>query len=187
MAASGVASQLVARIGARPLMITGATIMAGGMVWLSRITEHSTYVGGLLGPMMLTALGLGLVFVPLSLVSLTKVGNADAGVASSMLNVGQQVGGSIGLAVLGTVAWSTVATSLRSAAAAAAKAGHQVSGAKAVALQKAMTDHALAAGFSKGFLVSAGIAVLALVITLVAIRVTRKDLAGVDLMAAPAG
>ena len=187
MAASGVASQLVARIGARPLMITGATIMAGGMVWLSRITEHSTYVGGLLGPMMLTALGLGLVFVPLSLVSLTKVGNADAGVASSMLNVGQQVGGSIGLAVLGTVAWSAVANSLRSQAAAAAKAGHQVSGAKAAALQKAITDHALATGFSKGFLVSAGIAVLALVITLVAIRVTRKDLAGVDPMAAPIG
>ena len=187
MAASGVASQLVSRIGARPLMITGATIMAGGMVWLSRITEHSTYVGGLLGPMMLTALGLGLVFVPLSLVSLTKVGNADAGVASSMLNVGQQVGGSIGLAVLGTVAWSAVANSLRSQAAAAAKAGHQVSGAKAVALQKAITDHALATGFSKGFLVSAGIAVLALVITLVAIRVTRKDLAGVDPMVAPVG
>src|SRR6266568_4192330 len=178
---------LVARIGARPLMITGATIMAGGMVWLSRITEHSSYAGGLLGPMMLTALGLGLVFVPLSLVSLTKVGNADAGVASSMLNVGQQVGGSIGLAVLGTVAWSAVASSLRSQAAAAAKAGHQVSGAKAAALQKAVTDHALATGFSKGFLVSAGIAVLALVITLVAIRVTRKDLAGVDPMAAPAG
>src|SRR6202050_497119 len=187
MAASGVASQLVARVGARPLMITGATLMTGGMIWLSRINEHSSYAGGLLGPMMLTALGLGLVFVPLSLVSLTKVGNADAGVASSMLNVGQQVGGSIGLAVLGTVAWSAVATSLRSAAAAAAKAGHQLTGAKAAALQKAMTDHALATGFSKGFLVSAGIAVLALVITLVAIRVTRKDLAGVDLMAAPAG
>jgi EmrB/QacA subfamily drug resistance transporter len=187
MASSGIASQLVARVGARPLMITGATIMAGGMVWLSRITEHSSYAGGLLGPMMLTALGLGLVFVPLSLVSLTKVSNADAGVASSMLNVGQQVGGSIGLAVLGTVAWSAVASSLHSQAAAAAKAGHLVSGAKAAALQKAITDHALATGFSKGFLVSAGIAVLALVITLVAIRVTRQDLAGVDPMAAPVG
>jgi EmrB/QacA subfamily drug resistance transporter len=188
MAASGIASQLVARVGARPLMITGASIMTGGMIWLSRITEHSSYAGGLLGPMMLTALGLGLVFVPLSLVSLTKVANADAGVASSMLNVGQQVGGSIGLAVLGTVAWSAVANSLRSQAAAAAKAGAQhVTGAKAAALQKAMTDHALATGFSKGFLVSAGIAVLALIITLVAIRVTRKDLAGVDPMAAPVG
>ena len=187
MAASGIASQLVARVGARPLMITGATIMAGGMIWLSRITEHSSYTGGLLGPMMVTALGLGLVFVPLSLVSLTKVSNADAGIASSMLNVGQQVGGSIGLAILGTIAWSAVASSLRSQAAAAARAGQHVTGAKAAALQKAITDHALATGFSKGFLVSAGIAVLALVITLVAIRVTRQDLAGVDPMAAPAG
>ncbi len=187
MASSGIASQLVARVGARPLMITGATVMAGGMIWLSRITEHSSYAGGLLGPMMLTALGLGLVFVPLSLVSLTKVGNADAGIASSMLNVGQQVGGSIGLAILGTVAWSAVANSLRTQTAAAAKAGQHVTGAKAAALQKAITDHALATGFSKGFLVSAGIAVLALVITLVAIRVTRKDLAGVDPMAAPVG
>jgi EmrB/QacA subfamily drug resistance transporter len=191
MAASGIASQLVARIGARPLMITGAAIMSGGMIWLSRITEHSSYAGGLLGPMMLTALGVGLIFVPLSLVSLTKVSNADAGVASSMLNVGQQVGGSIGLAILGTVAWSAVASSLRSqaasAAAAAGKAGQHLTGAKAAALQKAMTDHALATGFSKGFLVSAGIGVLALVITLVAIRVTRQDLSGVDPMAAPVG
>jgi EmrB/QacA subfamily drug resistance transporter len=186
MAASAIASQLVARIGARPLMITGSTIMAGGMIWLSRISEHSSYAGGLLGPMMLTALGVGLVFVPLSLVSLTKVSNADAGIASSLLNVGQQVGGSIGLAILGTVAWSAVANSLHTQAAAAAKAGaQQVTGANAAALQKVMTDHALAIGFSKGFLVSAAIAVLALVITLVAIRVTRQDMAGVDLMAAP--
>ena len=60
-----------------------------------------------------------------------------------------------------------------------------MTGANAAALQKVMTDHALAIGFSKGFLVSAAIAVLALVITLVAIRVTRQDMAGVDLMAAP--
>jgi hypothetical protein len=72
-------------------------------------------------------------------------------------------------------------------AAAAAKLGHKVSSSKAAALHKAITDHALVAGFSKGFLVSAGIAVLALVSTLVAIRVTREDLAGVDPMAAPAG
>ena len=188
MVASGIASQLVARIGARPLMISGATLMAGGLLWLSRITEHSSYAGGLLGPMLVTALGLGLIFVPLSLVSLTKVSNADAGIASSMLNVGQQVGGAIGLAILGTVAWSAVANSLHTQAAAAVKAGAQhVTGANAAALQKAVTDHALAAGFSKGFLVSAGIAVLALVITLVAIRVTREDMAGVDPLAAPVG
>jgi hypothetical protein len=77
--------------------------------------------------------------VLVSLVGLTRVRNDDAGVASSLVNVGQQVGGSIGLAVVGTVAWSAVASSLRSAAAAAAKAGLHVSGAQAAALQAAST------------------------------------------------
>ena len=120
MVASGVASQLVSRIGARPLMVGGAAIMAGGMFWMSQLTEHSTYSGGLLGPMMVAGLGLGLVFVPLSLVALARVGNTDVGASSALVNTGQQVGGSIGLAVLGTVAWSAVASNLRSVAAAGA-------------------------------------------------------------------
>jgi len=190
MVASAVASQLVSRIGARPLMIAGSVIGTGGMLWLSRVTEHSHYAGGLLGPMMLTAAGMGLIFVPLSLVSLTKVADNDAGVASSLLNVGQQVGGALGLAVLGTVAWSAVANSIRSQAAAAAAAAKtatvHLSAAQQAALAKTATNHALATGFSKGYIVSAGIMLLALVITLVAIRVRRDDLSGVNPLAAPA-
>jgi EmrB/QacA subfamily drug resistance transporter len=190
LVASAAASQLVSRIGARPLMIAGSVIGTGGMFWLSRVTEHSHYVSGLLGPMLLTATGLGLIFVPLSLVSLTKVANNDSGVASSLLNVGQQVGGALGLALLGTVAWSAVANSLRSQAAAAAAAAKtaavHLSSAQAAALQKAAANHALATGFSKGYVVSAGIMALALIITLVAIRVSRAELAGVNPMAAPA-
>ena len=189
MLASGVASQLVTRIGARPLMLAGSAILTGGMFWLSRINEGSHYASGLLGPMMVTALGMGLLFVPLSLVALSKVGNNDAGVASSLLNTGQQVGGSIGLAILGTVAWSAVANSIHSQAAAAASAAKHasvhLSAAKQAALQKAITDHAFSVGFSKGYLVSAGIALLALIITVVAIRVKREDLSGVNPMAAP--
>ena len=178
--ASAIASQAVPRIGARPLMIVGSAIFAGGMFWLSRITEHSSYAGGLLGPMLITALGLGLLFVPMALVSLTKVRNADTGVASSLVNVGQQVGGSIGLALLGTVAWSAVATSLRSQAVAAA--GHPLT----AATQTQIQHHALATGFSHGFLVCAAIGLLALIIALAAIRVTRQDLSGVDQTTAPA-
>jgi hypothetical protein len=167
-------------------MVAGTAIAAGGMFWLSRINENSHYASGLLGPMMVTALGMGLVFVPLSLVALAKVADNDAGVASSLLNTGQQVGGSIGLAILGTVAWSAVATSIHSQTAAAAKhATAHLSGAKAAALQKAITDHAFSVGFSKGYVVSAGIAALALIITLVAIRVKKSDLAGINPMAAP--
>ncbi len=157
MVASAIASQLITRIGARTLLVTGSVIATGGMFWLSRINEHSHYASGLLGPMILTAVGLGLIFVPGSLVALTKVADDDAGVASSLLNTGQQVGGALGLAVLGTVAWSAVANSLRTHAA---------------------PSHALATGFSQGYLVSAGIMLLALVITVVAIRVRREDLAG---------
>jgi len=189
MVASAIASQLVNRIGARPLLLAGSVILTGGMFWLSRITEHSHYASGLLGPMMVTALGMGLLFVPVSLVALAGVRNNDAGVASSLLNTGQQVGGSIGLAILGTVAWSAVANNIHAqVAAATAAAKHatvHLSAAQQAAVQKAITDHAYSVGFSKGYLVSAGIALLALIITVVAIRVKREDLSGINPMAAP--
>ena len=124
--ASTLASRLVPRIGARPLIVAGTGAVAGGTFWFSRLTEHAGYAGQLLGPMLVTACGLGLVFVPLSLVALHNVAEQDSGVASSLLNTGQQVGGAIGLALLGTVAWTTVADSVRTqlahAAVAAAKA-----------------------------------------------------------------
>ena len=186
LVASAVASPLVSRIGALPPMITGSAASAGGMFWLSRVTEHTTYASGLLGPMLLTATGLGLIFAPLLVVSLTKVADNDTGVASSLVNVGQQVGGAVGLAILGTVAWSAVANSLHSQAAAAAKtATVHLSAAQAAAAQKAAMNHALAHGFSQGYIVSAGIMLLGLIITVVAIRVKRADLTGVNPMAAP--
>jgi uncharacterized membrane protein len=96
----------------------------------------------------------------------------DAGVASSLVNVAQQVGGSIGLAVIGTVAWTGVAGSLRSQAAAAHSAGASTA--------EQIHDHALATGFSKGYVVSAGIMVLAAIIAVVVIRLRREDLSGED-------
>jgi hypothetical protein len=102
----------------------------------------------------------------------------DAGVASSLVNVGQQVGGSIGLAILGTVAWSAVASSLRSQAAAAARAGGHPAGARAAVLQTQIYHHALATGFSRGYLVSAVIMALAVIIALAMIRMRRQDLSG---------
>jgi EmrB/QacA subfamily drug resistance transporter len=181
MLMAGVSSQLVTRIGARPLLLAGTAIAAGGMFWFSRISEQSTYTGGLLGPMLVTAAGLGMLFMPLTLVSLSKVDDSDAGLASSLLNTGQQVGGSIGLALLGTVAWTVVANSIHAqvtaAAAAAARAGHPVHGVPGH-LPTAIYNHALSAGFARGFAVSAGIALVALVVTALMVRVTRADLAG---------
>jgi EmrB/QacA subfamily drug resistance transporter len=189
MLMAGVSAQLVGRIGARPLLIAGSAIGAGGMFWLSRITEHSSYTGGLLGPILLTAAGLGMLFMPVTLVALSKVDDRDAGLASSLVNTGQQVGGSIGLAILGTVAWTVVATTIRhsiaaaqATAAKAAAAGHvfHPTAAQLAVARKVVTNHALATGFSRGFEVSAGIMVLSLIVTLVTIRVTKQDLAGVQ-------
>jgi len=181
------AQQGVTRIGARPLLIAGSAIAAGGMFWLSRINEHSTFASGMLGPEMVLGVGMGPLFVVLYLVGLSRVSDNDAGVASSMVNVGQQVGGSIGLAVTGTVAWTAVANSLRSQAAAAAKAGVHASGARAAALQARMYDHALATGFSRGYMISGFILVLALIIALTVVRITRQDLSGAESMPEPAG
>jgi EmrB/QacA subfamily drug resistance transporter len=167
LAASGAAAALVPRTGARPLLLAGGAASAGGLYWLSRMTEHGTYAGGLLGPILVTGAGLGLLFVPLPLVALARVGEADSGVASSLLNVGRQVGGSIGLAVLGTVAWTVVADGARAHAAAARTASWQ-----------AAYTRALAAGFDRAFLVASGIALLVLVVAIAAIRVRRADLSG---------
>jgi MFS family permease len=177
--ASALASQLVPRIGPRPLIVTGAAAIAGGMFWYSRLTEHASYAGQLLGPSLVSSLGLGLVFVPLALVALHNVAEQDSGVASSLLNTAQQVGGAIGLALLGTVAWTTVADSVRTQVAAAAKAGQPVPK-PGTPPPASIYEHALTVGFSRAFLVAAGIGLLALIIAVATIRVRRQDLSGAE-------
>jgi EmrB/QacA subfamily drug resistance transporter len=174
LAASGAATALVPRIGARPLLLAGGAASAGGLYWLSRMTEHGTYAGGLLGPILVIGAGLGLLFVPLPLVALARVDDAVSGVAASLLNAGRQIGGSIGLAVLGTVAWTVAAGSARAQAAAA---GRTASPAPAASWRAAAYQHALAAGFDRAFLVAAAITVLILVVAITTIRVRRADLA----------
>jgi EmrB/QacA subfamily drug resistance transporter len=170
--ASALATRLGVRIGPRTLIPVGAVAVAGGTFWFSGLTEHAGYVGQLLGPMLVTSCGLGLVFVPLSLVALHNVADQDSGVAASLLNTGQQVGGAIGLAVLGTIAWTTAADTARTTGAAIA-AGRQPARSPAE-----LTAHALATGFSRGFLTAAGIALFAVLIAVVAIRVRRQEMNG---------
>jgi len=178
MASSGAAARLVARAGARPPLLTGAAAVAGGLYWLSGISEHSGYATAVLGPTLVIGAGLGLLFVPLTLVAMSRIRNEDSGVAASLRNTGQQVGGSIGLAVLGTVAWTVVANSIHAqtahTAAAATRAGRPAPPSQATLT--AIYDHALATGFSRAYLVTAAIMLLALIITIAAIRVTRSDL-----------
>jgi hypothetical protein len=170
-ATSGAAARLIPRIGARPLLLAGSAVFAGGLYWLSRISEHGSYTGAVLGPTLIIGVGLGFLFVPLTLVAMSRVTGADSGVASSLRNVGQQVGGSIGLAVLGTVAWTVVANSVHAHAGHSARLGRPA--------LTATYHQALAAGFSRGFLVAAGVMLLGLIITIVTIRIRRADLGDV--------
>src|SRR5499427_3195121 len=173
---AGAVAQLVPRIGARPILLAGSALSTGGLYWLSRISEHDSYTSAVLGPTMIIGAGAALLFVTLSLVALNRVPEADSGVASSLLNTGQQLGGSIGLALLGTVAWTAVAHSIHAQAAVAARAGHPAHPGGPLAV--AIYNHALATGFARGFLVAAGIALLTLIINFAAIRIRRADLAG---------
>jgi len=101
-AVSRLSPRLLARVRAKSLMLVGLLPVVAGMSWLSRISPGAGYLGGVLGPMLLIGAGMGLVFVPLTIASLAGVRPEDSGAASSMVNVTQQVGGSLGLAILVT-------------------------------------------------------------------------------------
>jgi hypothetical protein len=132
------------------------------------MSSHGTYAGDLLGAGLVLGVGFGLLIVPLQLLALTRVPEADSGAAASLLNAGRQVGGAIGLAVLGTVGWTVVADNAR---------GHGGDGG-AGAVVSAVYRHALVVGFDRAFLVGAGIAVLILLVAVTMIRIRRADLAG---------
>ena len=102
-AVSRLAPRLMPRFGATRLMLAGMLPVIAGMAWLAQVSAGTSYLGGILGPMLLLGTGMGVVFVPLTTVSLAGVAAADSGAASSMVNVMQQLGGALGLAILVTV------------------------------------------------------------------------------------
>ncbi len=100
---SQINAKLLPKIGPKPLMITGTTLLTVSLLWFSMVTKESSYAGRLLPGMMVLAVAMGCLFVPLTATALTNVANTDAGLASALLNVGQQVGGALGLSVMTTV------------------------------------------------------------------------------------
>ena len=108
-----------------------------GMAWLSRVSPGTGYWTGVFGPMMLFGIGVGIVFVPLTTVSLMGVRTEDSGAASSMVNVMQQVGGSLGLAVLVAVFGTATRNAL----------SHPVAGLSATDFQHQVLAHGMSAAF----------------------------------------
>ncbi|MFD3677462.1 MFS transporter [Streptomyces sp. NPDC058613] len=100
---AGLTSQLLPKYGPKPFMVTGSVLSASGLAWLTQTDVHSTYLGSILGPMLLFSAGMGMQFVSLTLMALSNVPDRESGAASGLLNTMQQVGGSLGLSILVTV------------------------------------------------------------------------------------
>jgi EmrB/QacA subfamily drug resistance transporter len=162
-----VARVLLVRIGVRPLLLVGPLLAGIGFMWLSNLSVTSTYWANLLPPMLVVSAGLGLMFVPLTLMVVSHVPNNEQGAASGVLNVGQQIGGAIGLAAIGTIAWTAVASSVQTqmasgAGAAAAGAATGPGGIPIPVLYQAMAD-----GFSTGLMIAGGVTLVGFIVALV--------------------
>ncbi|HMK62760.1 MAG TPA: MFS transporter [Acidimicrobiales bacterium] len=97
-------SRLLPVIGVRPPLLAGTLLAGGGFAWLTQIQAHSSYAGHVLGPGCIISLALGLLFTPLASAATAGVAFTEAGLASGVLNTSRQVGGSLGLAALATIA-----------------------------------------------------------------------------------
>ncbi|MFC5909067.1 MFS transporter [Streptacidiphilus monticola] len=101
--AAQVAARLQSKFGARPFLILGTLLMTGGTLWITQMNTGSSYAEGVLGPTMVFGFGMGCIFVPVMLNAVSGVKPHETGAATSLLNATQQVGGSLGLAILVTV------------------------------------------------------------------------------------
>jgi hypothetical protein len=104
--AAGIASQLLTRVGTRPVIIAGALVGAGGVYWLSRIPVDGSYVSDLLPGMVIMSLGVGPMFVGVTTAANAGVPADKAGLAASLVNASQQLGGALGLAIFTALATS---------------------------------------------------------------------------------
>jgi predicted MFS family arabinose efflux permease len=111
---AGVASQLLPKFGPKPLMVPGLIFAGIGLLMLTRITPETAYFTHVVPSLLIMSSGMALVFIPLTSTSLHAVSHHDTGVASAMVNTSQQIGGSLGTALLNTVA-ATATTSYISA------------------------------------------------------------------------
>ncbi len=155
---STLAPRVVARFGARPVIVTAMTVMAAGMVALSGIRPGQSYVGPVLIGAVLTALGMGFSLVPSTIVAMQGVAGRQSGVASGLLNTSRLMGGALGLAILSTIA-----------------SGH-TRGVTGTA-----TADALTSGFDLAFTVAIGFALIGALVAAVALRPASESTAVVEL------
>ena len=159
---AGIVSQLLPRVGPKPLMVVGLSMAVVGMLLLTQITPTTPYWQLVLPSELLMSLGLAGVFIPASATALVDVGERDAGVASAVLNTSQQVGGSLGTALLNTLYASAVAAYF---------ADHLTSPAD----RGRLTPLAFVHGYQVAFFWGAVLLASALVVTVALINAKRED------------
>ncbi len=146
---SAVAGQLVTRVGVKPVLVVGMTMLTTGLLFFTQVSADGTYLRDLLPGFLVIGVGIGFSFVPISIAALTGVRPAEAGLASGLINTSQQIGGALGIAALSTVATSRTGDSLASGA---------------------VPSQALVDGFSNAFMAGAIIAAVGLFASLTLIR-----------------
>jgi EmrB/QacA subfamily drug resistance transporter len=159
---AGASQALIRRIGIRIVVFTGITMGTAGLLYFARLPAHGSYVPDLLPTIAVVSIGMGMTFVPLTLLATTNVERGDAGLASGLFNTSQQVGGALGLAILSTLAASRTSNLLGSG----------------VVSSVAARDAALTSGYHVAFAVGAGMLLAALVVLAVTIR--KQDVALID-------
>jgi EmrB/QacA subfamily drug resistance transporter len=152
--ASALASRLVDRFTPKPVLVTGLLVSTAGFVVLTRVTGHGDYASHVLPAMIVIGAGLGLSFVPITIAATNGVASGDSGLASGLLNTTQQVGGSLGLAILSSVSTSRLASALQGGS----------------ALPVALTH-----GFKGAFMVAAVLCALGVVLAVVLLPRRRRE------------
>jgi predicted MFS family arabinose efflux permease len=160
---STVAAQVVNRVGVKPTIATGMTLLTVGLLYFTQISVGGSYVSDLLPGFLIIGAGLGFSFVPISIAALAGVASSEAGLASGLFNTSQQIGGALGIAALSTIATSTTSDEV----------------ATGTALPYALTD-----GFESAFIWGAVVAALGILVALVLVR--RSDLEAVEEVPEPA-
>jgi EmrB/QacA subfamily drug resistance transporter len=158
--AAGISQRIVPRFGIRAVAITGIMIAAAGLLLMVRISIHGTYLGTVLPAYVLLAIGLGLAFVPATLIGVSSVHGEDSGLASGLFNTAQQVGGALGLAVLATLAASRTNSLL---------AGHHTTAAAATV-----------SGYRIAFIVAAGFMIASIAVLVTFLRARHLDAVELD-------
>jgi hypothetical protein len=155
---AGASAGLVTRFGFKPVLVSGLIVTAAGLVWFSQVDADGSYVGDVLFPSLLAAVGLGLAFVSMTVAAVSGVETHETGLASGLINTSQQIGGALGLAILATVANSKIDD---------------------VAASGASQAVALTEGFQSAFLVGGGIAIAGAILAqvLVSSRASREHAA----------